>query len=138
MHLFSRASLPGIQALKKGKSLEQGIALKCLEKGIALYHTKMVKPVRKRAKGAGNSNPTKRKSFPEVDQTLLVDKLDSYVGQMGKEQAFNLLEYTHLQPQQAEVPRAMAKLAKLLECLLQASPPAQIKYCALKMGLHDE
>ena len=55
--------------------------------------------------------------------------------QMGKEQAFNMLEYTHLQPQQAEVPRAMAKLAKLLECLLQASPPAQIKYCALKMGL---
>ena len=94
-----------------------------------------MKPVRKRAKGAGNSNPTKRKSFPEVDQTLLEDKLDSYVRQMGKEQAFNMLEYTHLQPQQAEVPRAMAKLAKLLESLLQASPPAQIKYCALKMGL---
>ena len=28
MHLFSQASLPGIQALKKGKSLEKGIALK--------------------------------------------------------------------------------------------------------------
>ena len=28
MHLFSQASLPGIQAFKKGKSLEKGIALK--------------------------------------------------------------------------------------------------------------
>eukprot|EP00435_Cladocopium_sp_Y103_P057416 s308_g19.t1 len=94
-----------------------------------------MKAVRKRAKGAGNVNPAKRKSFPDVDQTLLEDKLDNYVRQMGKEQAFNMLEYTHLQPQQAEVPRAMAKLAKLLECLLQASPSAQVKYTALKTGL---
>ena len=61
--------------------------------------------------------------------------MDNYVRQMGKEQAFNLLDYACLQPQQAEVPRAMAKLSKLLECLLQASPSIQIKYGALKMGL---
>eukprot|EP00435_Cladocopium_sp_Y103_P000998 s6411_g1.t1 len=80
-------------------------------------------------------NPPRRKSFPEVDQTLLEDKLDNYVRQMGKEQAFNLMEYTNLQPQQAEVPRAMAKLANLLEALLKVSPSAQVKYSALKMGL---
>ena len=54
--------------------------------------------------------------------------------QMGKEQAFNMLDYTHLQPQQAYVPRAMAKLAKLLDCLVQVSPPAEIKYSALKIA----
>ena len=94
-----------------------------------------MKPVRKRAIGAGNSNPSKRKSFPEVDQTLLEGTMDNYVRQMGKEQVFNMLDYTHLQPQQAEVPRAMAKLAKLLDCLVQVYPPAEIKYSALKTAL---
>eukprot|EP00435_Cladocopium_sp_Y103_P039690 s2596_g10.t1 len=94
-----------------------------------------MKAVRKRAKGAGNLNPAKRKSFPDVDQTMLEDKLDNYVRQMGKEQAFNMLEYTHL----LGVVRLHGSRYRfdrfLLECLLQASPSAQVKYSALKTGL---
>ena len=63
--------------------------------------------------------------------------MDNYVRQTGKEQAFNMLDYAHLQPQQAEVPTAMAKLAKLLGCLLQVSPSAEIKYSALKLAFSN-
>ena len=94
-----------------------------------------MKAVTRRAKGGGNSNPPKRRSFPEINQAMLEDKLDSYVREIGKEQAFNLLEYTHLQAQQAEVPRALVKLAKLLECLIKVSPGAEIKYVALKTAI---
>jgi hypothetical protein len=53
----------------------------------------------------------------------------------GKEQAFNLHQYKNLQPQQAEVPRDMYKLCKLLESLLAAQPTGQIKYASLKQAL---
>ena len=51
------------------------------------------------------------------------------------EQAFNLHQYKNLQPQQAEVPRDMYKLCKLLESLLAAQPTGQIKYASLKQAL---
>ena len=95
----------------------------------------MMKPVRKRAKGAGNSKPQIRKGFPETNLVILEEKMDSYVRLLGKEQAFNLHQYKHLQPQQAEVPRDIYKLCKLLESLLAAQPTGQIKYASLKQAL---
>lgn len=117
--------IPQILSLKKGKALEKGKALQ----------RAMMKPVRKRAIGAGNSKPQVRQGFPDVDQELLEEKLDSYVRLLGKEQAFNMHQYKHLQPQKAEVAKDMHKLAKLLEALLAASPTGQIKYACLKQAL---
>ena len=117
--------IPQILSLKKGKALEKGKALQ----------RAMMKPVRKRAIGAGNSKPQVRQGFPDVDQELLEEKLDSYVRLLGKEQAFNMHQYKHLQPQQAVVAKDMHKLAKLLEALLAASPTGQIKYACLKQAL---
>ena len=95
----------------------------------------MMKPVRRRAKGAGNAHPNVRKGFPETNLEILEEKMDSYVRLLGKEQAFNLHQYKNLQPQQAEVPRDMYKLCKLLESLLAAQPTGQIRYASLKQAL---
>ena len=94
----------------------------------------MMKPVRERANGAGNSKPQVRKGFSETDKEILEEKLDSYVRLLGKEQAFNLHQYINLQPQQAELPRDLYKLCKLLESLLAAQPTGQIKYANLKQA----
>ena len=105
--------------MKKGKALKKGMVL--------------MKPVKK--KGAGNPQPKLRKSFPEVDQDALDDALDSHIRQIGVQEALNLLDYRHLQPQQAEIPRAMFKLHPLLKALVQVSPSAEIRHRNLKHSL---
>ena len=105
--------------MKKGKALKKGMVL--------------MKPVKK--KGAGNPQPKLRKSFPEVDQDALDDALDSHIRQIGVQEALNLLDHRHLQPQQAEIPRAMFKLHPLLKALVQVSPSAEIRYRNLKHSL---
>ena len=90
----------------------------------------LMKPV-KRKSGAGNPQPKLRRSFPEVDQNAV----DSYIRQIGVKEALNLLGYRHLQPQQAEIPRAMFKLHHLLKALLTVSPTAEVKYRNLKHSL---
>ena len=106
--------------MKKGKALQKGMVL--------------MKPV-KRKSGAGNPQPKLRRSFPEVDQNALDDAMDSYIRQIGVKEALNLLDYRHLQPQQAEIPRAMLKLHPLLKTLLTVSPTAEVKYRNLKHSL---
>ena len=55
-----------------------------MSKGKALSKSNMMKPVRKRAKGAGNSKPQIRKGFPETNLVILEEKMDSYVRLLGK------------------------------------------------------
>ena len=89
----------------------------------------LMKPTRKRKKGAGNSAPPKRQPFPEVSQGLLDEKLQAYCRNMGIKEAMNFHEYKHLQAQQAENVRALVRLSRLLASLLFVSPEAKIKYC---------
>ena len=95
----------------------------------------LMKPTRKRKKGAGNSAPPKRQPFPEVSQGLLDEKLQAYCRNMGIKEAMNFHEYKHLQAQQAENVRALVRLSRLLASLLFVSPEAKIKYCNLKQSL---
>ena len=89
----------------------------------------------KRAAGAGNKNPVKRNAFPDVSQDRLDEEIDCYIRSMGVAASFDLLEYKNLQPQQAEQPKALFKLNKLLEALLKVSPSGQIKYGQLRQSL---
>ena len=82
--------------------------------------------------GAGNKCPMKRLAFPDIDQDLLNDSLDSYVRAFGMKESFNLYNYKAMAPQHAEHARSMFKLHKLLKALLAASPSGQIKYRHLK------
>ena len=95
----------------------------------------MMKPVGNKRKKGGNAQPLPRKSFPEVNQEALEERLDDLVGIQGVSQCFNMLEYKKLAPQQAESPKAMFKLHRLLEALLTTSPSGQIKYAQLKQAL---
>ncbi len=95
----------------------------------------LMKPTRKRKKGAGNSAPPKRQPFPEVSQGLLDEKLQAYCRNMGIKEAMNFHEYKNLQAQQAENVRALVRLSRLLASLLFVSPEAKIKYCNLKQSL---
>ena len=94
----------------------------------------MMKAVTKR-RGGGHSKPLRRKSFPNIEQEKLDQCLEDYVRVMGSNQAFNVHEYSHLQAQQAEVPKAIYKLQHLLHALLDVSPTAEIKYANLKQSL---
>ena len=85
--------------------------------------------------GAGNKCPMKRLAFPDIDQDLFNDSLDSYVRAFGMKESFNLYNYKAMAPQHAEHARSMFKLHKLLKALLAASPSAQIKYRHLKAGV---
>lgn len=89
----------------------------------------------KRGSGAGNKNPVKRNAFPDVDQDKLNDEIDSYIRFMGAAASFDLLEYKNLQGQQAEHPKALFKLQKLLEALLIVSSSGEIKYGQLRQSL---
>lgn len=89
----------------------------------------------KRGTGAGNKNPVKRNAFPDVDQDKLNDEIDCYIRSMGTAASFDLLEYKNLQAEQAEHPKAVFKLHKLLEALLNVSPSGQIKYGQLRQSL---
>ena len=95
----------------------------------------LMKPIRKRKKGAGNSAPPKRQPFPEVSQGLLDEKLQAYCRNMGIKEAMNFHEYKNLQAQQAENVRALVRLSRLLASLLFVPPEAKIKYCNLKQSL---
>lgn len=53
---------------------------------------------------------------------------------MGVKESFNLYEYLKPEEQQAENPRAMVKLQRLLATLLLVSPSGQIKYSSLKQS----
>ena len=91
-----------------------------------------MKPGRKRKKGAGNSNPCKRVGFPDIDQEELNDAFDSHIRQVGAKQACNFFEYSYLEAQQAESPKAIFRLHGLIDNLLQVSPTAQIKYKGIR------
>ena len=95
----------------------------------------LMKPVRKRKKGAGNSQPAKRVPFPELSQQKLDDKLYAYTRAMGIKEALNLHEYLRLEPQQAESCRSLCKLSKLLTALVEVSPSAKVKYRYLKHSM---
>ena len=95
----------------------------------------LMKPVRKRKKGAGNSQPAKRVPFPELSQEKLDDKLYAYTRAMGIKEALNLHEYLRLEPQQADSPRSLCKLSKLLSALVEVSPSAKVKYRHLKQSM---
>ena len=89
----------------------------------------------KRGAGAGNKNPVKRNAFPDVNQDKLDEEVDCYIRSMGVAASFDLLQYKNLQAQQAEHPKALFKLHKLLEALLKVSPSGQIKYGQLRQSL---
>ena len=89
----------------------------------------------KRGAGAGNKNPVKRQGFPDCDQDKLDEAIDCYIRSMGVAASFDLLEYKNLQAQQAEQPKAVYKLHKLVESLLKVSPSGQIKYGQLRQAL---
>ncbi|CAJ1389098.1 unnamed protein product [Effrenium voratum] len=89
----------------------------------------------RRFPSAGNAKPMRRLAFPDVDQSVLDDKLDTYVRFVGAKEAFNLHAYKKLQPQQAESPKSLLKLVLLLEALVGASPTAQIKHKYLKQSI---
>ena len=95
----------------------------------------LMKPGRKRRKGAGNSQPAKRVPFPELSQQKLDDKLYAYTRAMGIKEALNLHEYLRLEPQQAESCRSLCKLSKLLTALVEVSPSAKVKYRYLKHSM---
>ena len=89
----------------------------------------------KRGAGAGNKNHIKRNAFPDVSQDKLDEEVDCYIRSMGVAASFDLLEYKNLQGQQAEQPKALFKLQKLVEAVLKVSPSAQIKYGQLRQSL---
>lgn len=93
----------------------------------------LMKPVKGRKRG-GNSAPNKRMPFPDVSQENLDAALHSYCRSMGIKEAFNMYQYTNLQPQQAEHAPSISKLTRLLDVLLTISSSAQIKYKALKQS----
>ena len=97
--------------------------------------TTMMKPRGTKRRKGGNAQPLPRKSFPEVNQEALEERLDDLVRIQGVSQCFNVLDYKKLAPQQAESPKAMFKLHKLLEASLATSPSGQIKYAQLKQAL---
>ena len=109
------------------------LAWKALQKGFVKMSL-MKPPLRKRKKGAGNSAPKKRTAFPDVSQPRLDEHLHEYCRGMGVKESFNLYEYLKLEKQQAENPRAMVKLERLLATLLLVSPSGQIKYSSLKQS----
>ena len=90
----------------------------------------LMKPARKRKKGAGNRAPPKSQPFPEVSQGVLEEKLKAYVRGMGIKEAIK-----HMQAEEAGNVRALARLSRLLASLLFVSPEAKIKYSNLKQGL---
>ena len=89
----------------------------------------------KRGAGAGNKNHIKRNAFPDVSQDKLDEEVDCYIRSMGVAASFDLLEYKNLQGQQAEQPKALFKLQKLVEAVLKVSPSAQIQYGQLRQSL---
>ena len=95
----------------------------------------LMKPQRQRRQGAGNAKPLKREPFPNVSQQALDSKLNEYCRSMGVKQAFHLYEYQCIEGSQAENPRALHKLSKLLEALLCVSPGGKIKYANFKASL---
>ena len=97
--------------------------------------TLMKTAIRKREPGAGNPQPVKRQPFPEIQQQVLNDALDNYVREIGCKESFNLYAYANLTPQQAEHPRSLFKLNRLLKALLGVSPITQIKYVYLKAAM---
>ena len=97
--------------------------------------TLMKTAIRKRGPGAGNPQPVKRQPFPEIQQQVLNDALDNYVREIGCKKSFNLYAYANLTPQQAEHPRSLLKLNRLLKALLGVSPIAQTKYVYLKAAM---
>ena len=82
-----------------------------------------------------NSKPTKRQAFPDLCQQTVNEYLDDYVRSMGVQQAFNLHNYKNLTQSQAEDPRRIYKLHKLLGALLQCSSSGQVKYKFLKEAM---
>eukprot|EP00435_Cladocopium_sp_Y103_P021859 s241_g5.t1 len=89
----------------------------------------------KRGAGAGNKNPIKRNAFPDVNQDQLDEEMNCYIRSMGVAASFDVLEYKNLQGQQAEHPKSLFKLNKLLEAMLKVSPSGQIKYGQLRQSL---
>ena len=87
----------------------------------------LMKAVRKRAAGAGNSAPKKRQGFPDVNQDDLEEAIDTHIRVVGVKEGLNLFEYINLQPQQAENTRAIFKLHPLIKALLVVSPTAEIQ-----------
>eukprot|EP00435_Cladocopium_sp_Y103_P028123 s4938_g7.t1 len=94
----------------------------------------LMKAVRKRAAGAGNSAPKKRQGFPDVNQDDLDEAIDNHIRVIGVKEGMNLFEYINLQPQQAENARAIFKLHPLIKALLGVSATAEIKYRNLKQS----
>ena len=74
----------------------------------------------------------KRQAFPDLCQQTVNEYLDDYVRSMGVQQAFNLHNYKNLTQSQAEDPRSLYKLHKLLGALLQCNSSGQVKYKFLK------
>ena len=95
----------------------------------------LMKPVKAKRRGGGNSNPPKRTPFPDIDQAHLDSKLEDYVRSMGIQQAFNMHQYKGMQVQQSACPQAIFRLHPLLDCLLDVSPTGQLKYRCLKQSL---
>ena len=89
----------------------------------------------KRGAGAGNKSPRIRNPFPNVNQDKLDEEIDCYIRSMGVATSFDLLEYKNLQGQQAEHPKALFKLQKLLEALVTVSSSGEIKYGQLRQSL---
>ena len=89
----------------------------------------------KRGAGAGNKNPRIRNPFPNVNQDKLDEEIDCYIRSMGVATSFDLLEYKNLQGQQAEHPKTLFKLQKLLEALVTVSSSGEIKYGQLRQSL---
>ena len=124
-----------LQRIGPGKGFvgpEKGFCWPCKRAAMSL-----MKPGRKRRKGAGNAQPKKRLPFPEISQENLDTKMHQYCRTMGVKEAMNLYDYLHLQSQQAESAKSMAKLSKLLACLLSVSPTGKIKYRYLKQTLQQ-
>eukprot|EP00435_Cladocopium_sp_Y103_P046392 s2136_g13.t1 len=94
----------------------------------------LMKAVRKRAAGAGNSAPKKRQGFPDVNQDCLDEAIDNHIRVIGVKEGMNLFEYINLQPQQAENAKAIFKLHPLIKALLGVSATAEIKYRNLKQA----
>ena len=63
------------------------------------------------------------------------DHLDDYVRSMGMQQAFNLHSYKNLTQSQAEDPRSMYKVHRLLRALLQCNKDGQVKYKFLEEAM---
>lgn len=112
----------------------KGLLCVCLAKRHWLSLAAMVLMKASRGRRGGNKEPKKRQPFPDVGQEPLDNALHTYTRSMGLREAFNMYQYKHLQPQQAESPQSIAQLAKLLDKLLTVSGKAQIKYKALKQS----